>query len=277
MVIFQVYGELIAPSGVLGATLGIIYKTTLRIYIQSAYLWVTLVFEGLLFIIKWNNLPKVTSFLIFIIFKFKLWNKTFPQVIEIVKRHHFHHSDEKKLVGKISWIFAEYHTTSAKYKLSLGWNSLFPPNFSMSIIPSQWQVVYVNTGIITIPNKLRSGGKWFIHSTEHFNEKQLLSKKHSHKLSLVKNTNLKHKEEVQGYRFDPIATGIFYPARLAVPALYVKFRNINDDIPYRICTVMMNNGYHIPGPWFNIDVILPVKKSLYPVDLAISVNSLPPL
>ena len=38
------------------------------------------------------------------IFKFNLWNTPFLQMVEIVKGHYFHHTDEK-LDGKNTWIF----------------------------------------------------------------------------------------------------------------------------------------------------------------------------
>ena len=59
----------------------------------------------LFLVIKKYDLGKFTLFLIFIIFKFKLWNTLLSQMIKIMKRHHFHHFGEKNLDGKNSWIF----------------------------------------------------------------------------------------------------------------------------------------------------------------------------
>ena len=58
---------------------------------------------GLFVVIKKIGLRKFTSLLLsLIIFKFKLLNTPFPQMIKTVKIHHFHHSGEKNLDCKHS-------------------------------------------------------------------------------------------------------------------------------------------------------------------------------
>ena len=84
-----------------------------QINIQSADVLGLLVFGGLFLILKKNSLRKLALFLVFIIFKFKLWNAPFPQMIKIAKRYCFHHSGKKNLDCKNPGFLAQCHTIPA--------------------------------------------------------------------------------------------------------------------------------------------------------------------